>query len=290
VTSPIDLANAPRATTFGETFVFGLTRAGADSTDCRGNALGAASYQARAAGPSTIALDPARPDVRPRITVLTASETRARDLADAGADLVITDSPALATYAAGRPDAISIPLGYDRTWVVAFPRLGALAIDTSLTFRESLSRDVVRADARAAAGPFWWSDLAGCPTTTPRPANPGRGTSRIVYSLAEPVAKALAERVVALSGNGVTAAGLAPNAFKSALRAGNELAYALPLERSARDRCRQVSDLLASADWLGGAGSVVPLVDTRLRAVARRGRLNLVFTRDSAITIIPSSP
>ena len=146
VTSPIDLANAPHPTTFGETFVFGLTRERPDSIDCRGNALGVASYQARAAGPSTIALDPVRPDVRPRVTVLTASETKARDLADAGADLVITDSPALATYAANRPDAISIPLGYDRTWVVAIPRQGRIAIDSTIAFRESLARDVLRSN------------------------------------------------------------------------------------------------------------------------------------------------
>src|SRR5262245_7374858 len=57
VTSPVDLTNAPRATTFGETFVFGLTGA-APSIDCRGKALGAASYQARLAAPSTITLDP----------------------------------------------------------------------------------------------------------------------------------------------------------------------------------------------------------------------------------------
>jgi hypothetical protein len=221
--------------------------------------------------------------------VLTASETRARDLADAGVDLLITESPALATYAVGRPDAIDIPLGYDRTWVIALPRGATIAIDSTLSFKESLARDVVRAGARAAVGPFWWSDVTGC-STTPRATTSTRGTSRIVYSLAEPAAKALAERVVALAGNGVTASGLPPNAFQSALRTGSELAYVLPLERSAHDRCARVDDLLSKADWLATPGSIVPLVDTRLRAIARRGRLNLVYTRDSSITIVPTSP
>ena len=289
VTSQVALTKTPRATTFGETFVFALIGERPDFMDCRGRSLGAASYIAREGGSSTINLDPVDPGARPRLTVLSASETRARDLVDAGFDLLITDSPSLATYAANRPDAISIPLGYDRTWAVALPRPGALAIDSTLSFRESVARDVVRSDARPATAPFWWSDLAGCPTT-PRPLGAARGSSRIVYSLDDPVAKALAERVVALANAGVTSAGLAPNAFASALRAANELAYVLPLERSAHDRCQQVDNLLAKADWLGGAGSVVPLIDTRLRAVARRGRLNLIYTRDSSITIIPTSP
>lgn len=289
VTSPVDLINAPRATTFGETFVFGLTREAAASMDCRGHALGVGLYVARTTGPSTITLDPAKPELRPRLTVITASETRARDLADAGVDLLITDSPTLATYAANRPDAISIPLGYDRTWVIALPRPGTLAIDSGLTFRESLARDVVRADARAAATPFWWLDLTGC-SATPRPSSTSRGTSRIVYSVDDPVAKSLAERVVALAGTGVTASSLAPNAFSTALRSGTELAYVLPLERSAHDRCQHVDDLLSKADWLGTPGSIVPLIDTRLRAVARRGRLNLIYTQDSSITIVPTTP
>ena len=161
VTSPIDLTNAPRATTFGETFVFGLTREGADLVDCHGKTLGSTSYTARRADPSAITLDPAQPDTRTRLTVVSATETRARDLTDAGVDLLVTDSPALATYAASRPDAISIPLGYDRTWVVALPRPEGLAVDSTVAFRESLARDVVRSDARAAAGPFWWGDVEG---------------------------------------------------------------------------------------------------------------------------------
>jgi hypothetical protein len=84
--------------------------------------------------------------------------------------------------------------------------------------------------------------------------------------------------------------GLAPNAFPSALRAGNELAYVFPLGRSAHDRCQHVDDLLSKADWLGTPGSIFPLIDTRLHAVARRNRLNLIYTRDSSITIVPTSP
>jgi hypothetical protein len=293
VTSPVDLTNAPRATTFGETFIFGLTTERGDLTDCRGNALGivgvSAPYVARAVGSTTIILDPAKPEIRPHITVISATETRARDLADAGVDLLITDSPSLATYVAKGPDAISIPLAYDRTWIVALPRPGQFAIDSAQTFRESLTRDVVPADARVAAGPIWWRDATGCAATA-RPVAAGGGTSRIVYSLNEPVGKALAERIVALAASGVTASGLAPNVFKAALRAGNDLAYVVPLARSGDDRCHHVDDLLSRADWLGTPGSIVPLIDTRLRAVARRNRLNLLYTRDSSITIVPRLP
>jgi hypothetical protein len=45
--------------------------------------------------------------------------------------------------------------------------------------------------------------------------------------------------------------------------------------------------LLASASWLGASGAVLPLIDTRLRAVVRRGRLNVGFTWDSTVTVLP---
>jgi hypothetical protein len=220
--------------------------------------------------------------------VRSANDARARDLVDEGIDLLITDSPALANYAASRPDAISIPLGWDKTWAAAIPRPGAIAIDSTNTFRAGLARDVVRADARATNGPFWWNDRGSCMWSPKSPA--ARRTSRVVYARDEPVAKGLAERIVALAGNGATAVGLMPDAFRMAVTSGDDLAYMVPLVRASHDRCRDLDRLASLADWIGAPGTIVPLIDTRLRAVARRDRLNLVFTADSAITVVPSTP
>jgi hypothetical protein len=100
----------------------------------------------------------------------------------------------------------------------------------------------------------------------------------------------LAERIVALAGNGATAVGLMPDAFRMAVTSGDDLAYMVPLVRASHDRCRDLDRLASLADWIGAPGTIVPLIDTRLRAVARRDRLNLVFTADSAITVVPSTP
>ena len=230
----------------------------------------------RATGGLVDTVEPVDASTGPRLTIRSATEADARDLIDAGVDLLLTESPTVAAYAATRTDVVSIPLAWDRTWVVVTPRPTTLMSDTSIAFRSGLARDAVRADARAAQGPYWWSDTTGCaPRTTPSISG---GNSRIVYPRDEPIARALAERLVALGGGGITAAGLAPNAFSSALMAGTELAYVIPLPRMSRDRCLAID------------GVITPLIDTRLHAVVKRNRLNLTFTWDSTVTISPARP
>jgi len=285
LTSPVDLTNAPRATTWGERFVFDLAYDTGRQFDCRGRAVDVA-YRARAVGQSTFLLEPI--DGGPRLTVYSADESRARDLVDTGIDLLLTDSPALAAYAATQRDVVSVPLGWDRTWVLATGRVSLPGVDTSATFRASLARDVVRADARPAEGPYWWSDTTGC--DAPKVLSPlaSAGTMRVAYPRDEAIARALAERLVAVLGTRAMATGLAPNAFASALRGGGDLAYIFPVARQSRDRCHDVPELLGSASWLGTPGAITPLIDTRLRAVVRRDRLNVALTWDSALTILPA--
>lgn len=292
VTSPVDIRNAPRATTWGEQFVFRFLPDTVTRLDCRRRPMteAAGPYRARDGGRSTLLLDPVPGGRGPRLTIHSATEAHARDLVDAGADLLLTDSPALATYAATRGDVISVPLGWDRTWVFATPR-SEVSIDSSAAFRVGLARDAVRADARAAEGPYWWTDTTGCSAPTVRSPLASTGTSRIVYPRDEAVGRALAERLVAILGGRATAVGLAPNAFQAALIAGGEMAYVMPLQRLTVDRCRAVNELLlASGSWLGVQGAITPLIDTRLRAVVRRGRLNVDFAWDSSLVVVPARP
>jgi hypothetical protein len=291
VTSPVDMRNAPRATTWGERFVFRFTDDTTARLDCRRKPIteAAGPYRARDVGRSTLLLEPAAGARGPRLTIHSATEASARDLVDAGLDLLLTDSPALAAYAGTRGDVVSVPLGWDRTWVFATPR-SELPIDSSAAFRAGLARDAVRADARAAEGPYWWSDTTGCSVPTAPSPVASVGTSRVVYPRDEAVARALAERLVAVLGGRATAAGLAPNAFQSALMSGGEMAYIVPLQRTVLDRCRAINELLARAAWLGARSTLTPLIDTRLRAVVRRGRLNLDFAWDSTVVIMPARP
>jgi len=291
VTSPVNVQNAPRPPTWGERFVFDLADDTAARLDCRGRPTSDAAgpYRIRDVGRSTLLLEPIPGASGPRLTIHSATEVSARDLVDGGVDLLLTDSPTLAAYAGTRADVTSLPLGWDRTWVVATPR-GSLPIDSSSAFRAGLARDAVRADARAAEGPYWWTDTTGCVAPTARSALASMGTPRVVYPRDEAVARALAERLVAILGGGATAAGLAPNAFASALAAGSEQAYVFPLRRMPRDRCRSLAELLGSAAWLGAQGTTVPLIDTRLHAVVRRNRLTLRLTWDSTVAIVSARP
>lgn len=292
LTSAIDPSRVTRPSTWGERFLFELV---SDTlrTDCAGKPLGSVAYRVTANRAPTLLLEPLAGG--PRLVIRSASQADARDLIDAGVDLLLTESPALATYAATRPDVVSVPLPWDRTWVFLTTLQGGLGIDSSSTVRSGLARDVVRADARVADGPYWWSDIAGCGVATApgsTPASPG--SSRVVYPRDEPIARSLAERLVALTGAGTTAASLPPNALASALAAGTELGYVLPLQRKTLDRCRSIRELLTAAPWLGRVSNaqtaIGPLIDTRLIAVVRRNRLNLMFTFDSTVTITPPRP
>ena len=291
VTSPVNVQSAPRATTWGERFVFDLANDTAARLDCRGRPTpdAAGPYRIRDLGRSTLLLEPISGGHGPRLTIHSATEATARDLVDAGVDLLLTDSPTLAAYAGTRGDVTSLPLGWDRTWVVATPR-GSLALDSSSAFRAGLARDAVRADARAAEGPYWWTDTIGCAAQTTRSALASTGTTSVVYPRDDAVARALAERLVAILGGRATAVGLMPSAFTSSLTSGSAQAYILALPRMMRDRCRGLAELFGSAAWLGAQGAIVPLIDTRLRAVVRRDRLSLRFSWDSTLAIVAAHP
>ena len=291
LTSPVNAQNAPRPTTWGERFVFDLANDTAAKLDCRGRPTtdAAGPYRIRDAGRSTLLLDPIAGARGPRLTIHSTSEATARDLVDAGVDLLLTDSPTLAAYAGTRGDVTSVPLGWDRTWVVITPR-GSLAVDTSRAFRVGLARDAVRADARASEGPYWWTDTTGCVAPTVRSALAPAATHGVVYPRDDSVARALAERLVAILGGRATAVGLTPNAFASALTSGSEQAYVFPLSRSTRDRCRSIAELFGNTPWLGVQSAIMPLIDTRLRAVVRRDRLALRFTWDSSVAIVAAHP
>lgn len=257
---------------------------------------GTGPYRIRDAGtPSrnSLLLEPASPAVGPRVTIHSSAASGARDLVDAGIDLLLTDDPALAAYAAARPEFASMPLAWDRTWALLAPRqppLGATVTVRSdslaaltLGFRSTLARDAVRSDARPAEGPHWWSDVASCETLAARERTTSSPPvrSRVVFRRDEPTARALAERLVALAAIGrsdardsslallapalletgarATAAALSSQDFATALRAGSELAFVVSLPRHSLAPCRDVERLLMSAPWLATGQSPVEL-------------------------------
>ncbi len=215
----------------------------------------------------------------PALTLAPSASGDLRDAIDQGTDLIQTTDPALLDYARRRPGVTAVALPWHRTYVLLLPArsagVGAAVPADTAGFQAGLARDAVRADARAAAGPFWWDGRAACPTN-PMPKARRAPADAIAYPAEDPVARDLAERIVALAGGHVTARGLAADSFGVALRLETERGYVLGLPREAIVPCRE------SAAWPPRA-VVVPLVDTRPYALLRRGGPALVVEWDAAV-------
>lgn len=216
----------------------------------------------------------------------------ARDLLDAGADLVVSRSPPAIAYAERRAELMGIPLAWDRTYALLTRAGGAEGRDSlPLAARDALARDLVGPNARGARGPFWWEDGRGCTTSaTPRSAV-GR---RVVYPSGDAVAQALAERVVALAAGPNAPSWAAPLRDAGPLTTlavdgpglahtlGNGIAAAVILRLPASAPASNCLDELA---WRRD-DLLVPLVDTRASAILRRGAVRISSDADGSIRIM----
>jgi hypothetical protein len=204
-----------------------------------------------------------------------------RDALDRGVDLVVTRDPAVTEYVASRPEFVTFPLPWSRTYALlqfagTQPISGIPGADS---LRRSLASDVVQAEARPAQPPFWWSGPQSCRRDVlmgvTLPTSP-----RLVYSRTDETARALAERIVALSGNTqLRAAGLGEIDFAAALRDRRERGYIVFLPRNVAAPCH-ASAALPTGGWLE------PLIDTRARAIVRRGAPPLSIDWDGSIKMV----
>jgi hypothetical protein len=204
-----------------------------------------------------------------------------RDALDRGADLVITRDPSLVEYVAGRPEFAAFALPWSRTYALLQPPSAEpLDIVRGEAERRSLARDAVSADARAAEQPFWWNEAAECSTSVS--SAPTSISSRIVYTRGDEVARGLAERIVALAGPGtdLRVAALERTDFAAQLRTGSDRAYVVALPRQTLAPCRLWTT------WPAGA-RLQPLIDTRARAIVRRGAPPLAVEWDGTVRVVP---
>ncbi len=247
-----------------------VTRRGASSGWLVGSGVATADT---AAGAATVT--PAAAAGRPIITVRSGSGGDPRDLLDHGIDILVSGDPEVLSYAAGRSDLRTVPLPWDRTYVL----LSAIPPGIADTVRASLARDVVRTEARPARGSYWWLAGPACPgdgdTAAVTPAMTGTQATMVVYyPQGDTPARDLAERLVALGllGPGVRAAGLGPTDFDARFGAGGD-SYLVSLPRGALAPCSAVRDLVARAPWLSSdpGRHITALVETRERAIVRRG-------------------
>lgn len=232
-----------------------------------------------------------------------------RDLLDQGVDLLVTREPAALTYAATLAQYDSIPLPWSRSYVF-LSRASGPATALPQPLRQKLADDAVPGEAQGSTYdvPSAWDSCAADATppatlpTLPASAQPRSGATpsrRIVHDQSDPVARALAERIVVLASTRLAedapiiaallqgdrsrtlqTAALPAAVLPSALMRGDDAGYVIALERF--NGCAEVTALQEQAGWLT-RDNPVPLVDTRARALIRKGRSPLTIEWDGGL-------
>jgi hypothetical protein len=228
--------------------------------------------------------------------------TDPRDLVDRGVDILFTEDPAAARYAAARSEYSVHELPPQRTYALAIPSSSSRdeSLDFDLDDVESLVRDVVRVPARPASRPPWWKDFATCPMSPGVESSAQPTLPRVAYREDDPVARAIAERLVSLasrstegplqsmvqsSGGGTLAAeALSPGEFLGALREGSRAAFVVSTPARPLAVCQAFANLVAAVPWAFRegvrGGGLVPLIDAGAWAIVRRGSVGLAATWD----------
>jgi hypothetical protein len=227
-----------------------------------------------------------------------------RDLLDDGIDLLLTREPAAVEYAATLPQFQSVALAWQRIHVLLAPGRAHSSPSLSEHARQALADDAVRGEAQGARGPFWWQMLTDCEVTLSPTRDQSSPTPRIVYDANDGAARDLAERFVGLvraTGPGAAAwldallpdrpkrtfaraTGLTGEALASARRRGTDAGYVIALDRQPIDPCRDLHALVDGVRWLDPE-TIVPLVETRLQAIVRRGRSGVTAEWDGGLLI-----
>ena len=227
-----------------------------------------------------------------------------RDLLDQGVDLLLTRDPAALGYAATLPQFQSVALAWQRTHVLMTPGRARSSPVLSEEQRQALAADAVRGEARGARAPFWWDTVPDCELSPAPRGNKPPPTPRIVYDAGDRAARDLAERLVALGRGSSPAAtafldALAPDrprrafqratglrgaALALARRQGADAGYVVAVDNQPIDACRDLQVLMEGSRWLDPV-TVVPLIDTRVRAIVRRGRSGVTTEWDGGIVI-----
>jgi len=256
----------------------------------------------------------------PVIQFLESPRHDARDLLEGAVDMMVSSDPSVIEYAAGRSGFVTVALPWSETYVLLSTtrvrelRAGSRPEQLPEDLSDALARDAVRGDARGYRSPSWWNDLYGCddlladgvdPSPIPRGATAPTGPRRIVYDASDPIARDLAERIVALASRGTdvsneaaavaaavpgltgsgdrpVAEGLAARDLLQSLWAGDDFAYVISIPRMPPEPCYGARRLLNRAPWLVGGGAdlsqaLIPLVDTRLHVIAREGMFGLII-------------
>jgi len=212
----------------------------------------------------------------------------ARDLLDLGVDLLITDDPVTLDYAAAKPEFAVVPLPWDRAYGLRIPgaAVGPPANVPPPGFRESLARDAVRIEARAALSPV------SCGGEPPSPERRQRNAA-ILFQQDDRTAQALAERLVVVAQTAAggwlrdllgtaafrsppSATGVTDDEFWDAVSRGEDAGYIVPAAARAPS---------CGGDLAAAPGVELPLIETRRHAAVRRGVTGFVADEDGTVRL-----
>jgi hypothetical protein len=83
---------------------------------------------------------------------------------------------------------------------------------------------------------------------------------------------------------------LTDEALVQARRLGNDAGYVVALDGRPVDPCRELQTLVDSTRWLDPQ-TIVPLVETRMHAIVRRGRSGVTTEWDGGLVVAgPNGP
>ena len=260
--------------------------------------IGSGAYRIESAASGGIVLTPTEPASASRVVVASTREADARDAIDAGAALILDAAPSAASYAGSRPGLAVVALPWSRTYVVVAPNgaVGVLPVaapESTANLRASLARDAVRADARAAEPPYWWTDRSECGFMDANDARPAPvPAAAIGYREDDAVARGLAERLVALR-PGLTAVPLGAPIFAAALRDGRGAGFVVALPRESLSPCDDAARLFTEAPWLAAgslSSAIVPLIETRTRTIVDSARVSARVDWDGTLRLLTAPP
>jgi hypothetical protein len=237
---------------------------------------------------------------------------------DMGMDVVVTSDATAVAYAHALPAYDVTPLPWNRTYILATRAL-RVADDTlmgpSTNELAALARDALPRGTRPAVPPFW-PDAVACRPVVPTQPTPTGARARaltIAYPRGDAVARAIAERLVALAwpasrtpswlrallprdygaAGPPVAAAMAEAAVLDSLRTGRGLTFVVPLPRNAAAPCAGAA-LDAEPGDAGLTGTpnwrITPLLDAHDYLVHRRNFGVITVESDGTIRFDGGSP
>jgi hypothetical protein len=232
---------------------------------------------------------------------------------------MVTTNPDVIEYAAAQPELTATALPWDRTYVLlSTSRVEEIfwngtAAEISSDLFEEMARDAIRSEARSHQSPSWWDNVGQCEDLSsavpglppvPRGAYSLAGSRRVLFDSNDPVARGLAERIVALASTdpstspeaaaitaavprlmihaaGVIAEGVTRGELNMSLKDGEDFAYVISVPRRPPDPCYEARRLINRAPWIANVEDdfskvIIPLVDTRRHVITGRDKVGLV--------------